>query len=149
MAARPFDGTRDVLRDGGRELHEFAARAFEREAVLVFAARGIWTECGHAASVLNFHRLCPPGSRRSVGFWRQPLLDVPPIHRGIFRFLAQLDDFAKQRARRGITLLEFSTNPSEPIPSPNRAIVRLAESIDAAGQLETVRDRLRCVMRFA
>jgi hypothetical protein len=64
---------------------------------------------------------------------------VPSIYRGVFRFPAQLDDFAKQRTGCGIALLELSADPRQPIPSPNRAIVRLAEAIDAAGQLETMR----------
>src|SRR6266404_8030184 len=145
--ARPFDCAGDVLGDCRRELYEFAARALEREAMLVFAARGIRAERRNAAAALDFERLRPPGARRAVRFG--PLLDVPAIHRRIFRLLAQFDGFAKQRARRGIALLEFSANPRQPVPSPNRAIVRLAETIDASGQLETPRDRLRRIVRFA
>src|SRR5258708_14803903 len=147
--ARAFDCGVDVLGDCRRELYEFAARALEREAMLVFAARGIRAERRNAAAALDFERLRPPGARRAVRFGRHPLLDVPAIHRRIFRLLAQFDDFAKQRARRGIALLEFSANPRQPLPSPNRAIVRLAKTIDTAGQLETMRDACRSVVRFA
>src|ERR1700730_15563444 len=149
MVARPFDCAGDVLRDRRRELHEFAAGAFKREAMLVFAARWVWPKRRNAAPALDFDRLRPPGSWRAVRFRRQPLLNRPAIHGGIFRFLAQLDDFAKQRAGSGIVLLEFAANPCQAVPSPNRAIVRLAEAVDAAGQLETMRDAFRSVVRFA
>ena len=58
---------------------------------------------------------------------------MPAIDRGIFRFLAQLDNLAQQRTCRGIALLEFATNPCQTIPAPHGAIVRLAKAIDAAG----------------
>src|ERR1700737_3993748 len=128
MTARPFDGARDVLGHGCRELHEFTARALEREAMLVIAARGIRPERRDAAAALDLYGLCPPGWRRAVCFRRQPLLNVPAIHRWIFRLLPQLDDFAKQRTRGGIVLLEFSANPRQPIPAPDGAIVRLAKA---------------------
>src|SRR5258707_5482288 len=138
--ARPFDCAGDVLGDCRRELYEFAARALEREAMLVFAARGIRAERRNAAAALDFERLRPPGARRAVRFGRHPLLDVPAIHRRIFRLLAQFDDFAKQRARAGSTLLEFSANPRQPVPSPTRPIVRLPGTVGASGQLETPRE---------
>src|SRR5216683_1650030 len=115
-----------MLRNHRRELHEFAVRALQREAMLVFAARGIRPKCRDAAPVLDFDCLHPPSARRAVGFWRQPFLDVPAIHGGVFGFLAQLDDLAKQRARNGIALLEFSANPRQPIPTPYGAIVWFA-----------------------
>src|SRR6266404_4885358 len=110
MTPRPFDGARDVLGHGWRDLQEFAARTFERDAMFVFAACRIRAERRNAASAFNLYRLRPPGSRRAVRFRRQPLLNMPAIDRGI---------------------------------------LRLAKAIDAAGQLETIRDRLRRVVRFA
>src|SRR5260370_41664378 len=146
--AGPFDWAGDVRGDCRRELYEFAARALEREAMLVFAARGIRAERRNAAAALDFERLRPPGARRAVRFGRHPLLDVPAIHRRIFRLLAQFDDFAKQRARRRVALLEFSANPRQPVPSPDRAIVRLAETIDTPGELQPMRGACRSLLRF-
>src|SRR5713101_3111519 len=101
--------------------------------MFVLTARGIRAERGNAAAAFYFDRLRPPGARRAVGFWRQPFLDVPAVHRWILRLLAQLDDFAKQRARRAIALGEFPANPRQAIPAPYRAIVRFAKGIRAAG----------------
>jgi hypothetical protein len=148
MAARPFDGAGDVFGDRWCELHEFPARALEREAVLVFAARGIRPERGDVAAACDFHRLRPPGSRRAVGFRRQPLFDVPAIHGGIFRFFPELDALAQQNAVL-VALLKFAANPGQAILSPDGAIVRLAEAIDAAGEFETMGDGFRSVMRLA
>src|SRR6267154_1262180 len=149
MVTRPFDRARNVLGDRRGELQEFASRTFKREAMLVISAHGIRTQRRDASAAFYFHRLRPPGARRAVRFRRHPLFDVPAIHCGIFRFLAQLDNFAKQRAGCGIVLGEFAANPREPIPSPYRAIVRLAKTINAAGNLETMRDAFRRIVRFA
>ena len=97
----------------------------------------------------RFDRLCIPRARRAVRFRRDPPFDVPAIDRWIFRFLAQLDDFAEQRPGRGIVLLEFAADPREPIPSPDGAIIRLAESVDTAGEFEAPRDIFRRLVRLA
>ena len=62
--------------------------------------------------------------------------------------LAEFDHFAAQCTGR-IALLELPTDPREPIPSPNGAIVRFAKTVDTAGQLETMRNGFRRVVRFA
>src|ERR1700730_10541933 len=102
MVARPFDCAGDVLRDRRRELHEFAAGAFKREAMLVFAARWVWPKRRNAAPALAFDRLRPPGSWRAVRFRRQPLLNMPAIHGGIFWVLAQLRHLREQGTGKGV-----------------------------------------------
>src|SRR6266403_3073406 len=59
---RPFNGPGNVLRDRRRELEEFAASAFERETMFVFAARRVRPERGDADSVLALDGLCVPGA---------------------------------------------------------------------------------------
>ena len=147
--ARTLDGQRDVLGDCGSELHEFAVRTFQSEAMLVFAARGVRPERGDAAAVRGFNRLRPPLFRRAVNFRRKPFFDVPAIHGRIFRFLPQLDDFAKQRARCGIAVLKFPADPGQAIPAPDGAIVRFADWVAATGQFETISDRVGRIVRFA
>src|SRR6059058_2948495 len=133
--ARALDRASDVFGNRGRQLDEFAACTFEREAVLVFTACGIRTQRGNAATACGFDRLRPPFRRRAVNLGRQPFFYVPAIHGGILRLSSELDEFAKQRTGR-ITLLEFSANPREAIPSPHGAIVRLAKGVAAAGKFE-------------
>jgi hypothetical protein len=58
---------------------------------------------------------------------------VPAIHSGIFWLLAELEDFAKQRAGRRISFLEFAADPGEAVPSTDGAVVWLAEWIFSAG----------------
>src|SRR5579859_3032069 len=130
---RKLDGSGYVFCRGWRELQKFAARPFEREAMLVLSARRIWPQRGNADAVFAFDCLRIPNARRAVHFRRHPPLDVPAIHRWILRFLAQLDDFAEQRSRRGIALLEFSADPREAVPSPNSPVIRFTETVDSAG----------------
>src|SRR5579885_2174013 len=146
--ARVFDGAGDVLGDGGRELHKLSARRLQREAMLVVAAMRVRPERGDADAVFALDRPRVPRARRAVGFRRHPAFDVPAIHRGIFRFLAQFDDFADERAGF-IALLEFSADPGEAVPAPHGAIVGLAERIAPAGQFESLSFCLRRVVRFA
>src|SRR6266446_1799596 len=74
---------------------------------------------------------------------------MPAVHRGILRFLAQLDDFAQERARGGIVLLELPADPCEAIPSPYGSIIWVAKTIRAARAREAMRHGLRCSVRFA
>src|SRR5712692_10116227 len=60
IALRPLDRAGDVLGDRRSELHELAARPFQREAVLVFASRRIRPEGGDAAAILALDGLCVP-----------------------------------------------------------------------------------------
>src|SRR5260370_40441905 len=55
--ARALDGPSDVLGDRRRKLHKFTARAFEREAMLVFAAGRIRPERRNADAVFAVERL--------------------------------------------------------------------------------------------
>src|SRR5258708_39603487 len=98
--------------------------------MLVSAARRIRPERWNTHAVFAFHRLCVPSARRAVNFRRHPALDVPAIYGWRFRLLPQLDDFAQQRTRRGIVLLEFSADPRAAGPAPHRPVVCCAEPID-------------------
>ena len=117
--------------------------------MFVFTARRIRPERGNAAAIGNFDRLRVPRARRTVSFGRNPLFDVPAIDRRIFRLLAQLDDFAKQRSGTRIVLLEFSADPRKPIPSPHGAIIWRTEWIATAGEFERTHDGLRWLVRLA
>src|SRR5258708_22927214 len=92
--ARAFDGARDVFSYRRCELDEFAARTFEREAMLEFAARRIRAERGDADAVLALDRLRIPLTRLAVSFRRKPALDVPAIDRGILRFFSEFNAFS-------------------------------------------------------
>ena len=146
---RKLNGPRNVLRCRWRELQELSAWSFEREAMLVFPARRIRSQCGNADAVFAFNGLCIPQARRAISFWSHPPLDVPTIDRWILRLLPQFDDFSEKRTRRGIVLLEFAANPREPVPSPNGTIIRLTETVDASRAAQKLRDRHWRLMRFA
>src|SRR5216684_2248428 len=81
--ARPLDGAGDMLGNRWRELHKFAARAFEREAMLVFAARRVRPERGNADAILAFDGLRVPCAGRAVNFRDRKSVDVPAIYRRI------------------------------------------------------------------
>jgi len=62
-APRPLDRASDPLRDCRRELYEFASRPFQCEAMLVFAACGIWSERGNAEAIFALDGLRLPRAR--------------------------------------------------------------------------------------
>jgi len=85
---------RDVLGDRRGELHEFAARIFEREAMLVISAHGYGLTPGcfgrPSTSIVCAHQ-----ARGEPYVSRHPLFDgsdSPPD----ISVLAQFDNFAKQ-----------------------------------------------------
>src|SRR5260370_16263028 len=104
--------------------------------MLVLSARRILAERGYADAVCALDCLRVPCVRRAVRFRRHPSLDVPAVYGRILRLLAQLDNFAQEGSRRGIALLEFSADPREPVPAPNRSIIPLAEPVPAAPSFE-------------
>src|SRR5262245_34314203 len=113
--SREFDGAGDMLGYGWRELKEFAARAFEREAMFVCAAGRIWPKRRDANAFGTLDGLRVPLARRAVSFRRKPALDVPAIHRGIFRFFSKFNALSQQDAIL-VAVLEFATNPGETVP---------------------------------
>ncbi len=70
--ARPFNRPRHVRHNFRRELHEFATRPLQREAVLVLAARRIRPQRRDAAPVLDLERIGQPRARRTIRFRRRP-----------------------------------------------------------------------------
>src|SRR5438094_2194129 len=137
-----------MLSSGCLELNKFAVRAFEREAMLVFAARRIRPQRRNADTVFTFDCLRIPGGRQTVGFRRHPSFDVPAVHGWIFWFQAQFHALPQQNAML-VTILEFPADPREPVPTPHGAIIRFAETIRSACARKTMRHGFRSVMRFA
>lgn len=70
-----LDGAGDVFGHRGRQLYEGAVRIFQREAVLVLAAIGIWPQRGDVAPASQLDGLPVPLARRAIGFRRQPACD--------------------------------------------------------------------------
>jgi hypothetical protein len=139
QTAAGFDGSRNLARNAGRQLHELAARPFQREAVLVITARWIRPERGNTSSVLDFDSFRAPLLRRSVALRRKPPLDVPAIVWRVLRFKTKFDHFAQQLTL-GVAVFPFPANPVQPRPSPYRAVIRPAKPVVPACQSKFPRD---------
>src|SRR2546427_11140242 len=108
-----LDRARNIFSHSRCELHEFAVRAFQREAVLIFAAFGIRPERGYADAVLAFDGLCVPGARGAISFRRQPSFDMPTVVRRVFGYAPHLHAFAQQSPRR-VAVLPLAAHPRQP-----------------------------------
>src|SRR5207245_555579 len=100
----------------------------DREAMLVVAARRIRPKRRNAAAVCELDRLRVPRAGRTVHFRRHPALDVPAIEMEILRLQSQVNALSQQSAMR-VALLEFSADPCEAVPAPDRAVIRFAEEV--------------------
>ena len=148
QCAARFDRPRNVPRDTRSQLHKLSARAFQREAVLVFSARGIRPQRRNASPIFDFNCLRMPLFRRSIILRRQPSFDVPAIVRHVLWLQTHFDHFAQQLPAR-VPVFPFSANPVQPRPSPHRPVIRLAKSIASPGKKKFPRDLRRRLVRFS
>lgn len=147
LSAREFDSSHNKFASCRCERYEFAVRALQREAVLIFSAMRIWPERRNRDAVRSLDCLCVPLARTPVGLRRHPALDVPTIVRKIFRNFAQLGNFARGIPVR-VRVAPRPADPSETRPSPHRAEVRPAEAIQATRTRQPQLKRRRRNVRF-
>ena len=83
--ARSLNRAGHVFGDRRRQLDEFSARRFQREAVLIVTKRRIRPEGRNALRAGVFRSLQIPIVRRAVSFRWHPPFDVPAIERRVRR----------------------------------------------------------------
>jgi hypothetical protein len=148
LPPRPIDRAHDPVTGRRAEWNVLPARAFERETMLVIAARRVRPQRRDANSIFNFGGLRTPLLRRPIRFRRHPSFDVPAVNWKIFRQAPHLDRFASRVSVR-VAVRPASADPREPRAAPHHAKVRLAIKVHAARARGAFLHRRRRFMRFS
>ena len=148
LPPRPFDRADDPVARRRCKRNEFAARAFEREAVFVIPARRVRSQRCDAHAIFDFGSLCNPLLRRAVGLRGHPSLDVPAILGKIFWDAPQLHRFANLIAVR-VPVRPLPANPRQPRPAPHHTKIGLAVTVHPTRARGPFLHASRRLMRFS
>jgi hypothetical protein len=147
LASRPFHRANNPIARRGGKRNELSLRVRQREAMLVFTARGIWTQRRDPNSIFNFRGLLEPLCRRAIRIRRHPSFDVPAIDRQILWNAASLNKLSNHVPAR-VTIGPSPTHPGEPRTAPHDSKIRFSVEICTAGDKQPLADVARSVMRF-
>ena len=149
LPARPLDGTHDPIASSGAEGNEFPIGAFEREAMLVLAARGIGPQRRHANAVFHFHGRSEPGSRASRRIPEASSARYASDSLSCTWARWRISIFSRSRRAVRAAIAPAPADPGQARASPDHAEVRLAVAVCAARVRDAFLDGGGRFMRFS